>query len=167
MSIYKISLASGTGSFALTSHFNTNLLPYANTGETPWGGNDGNEFGSITEETLEALEQFDIDHTRFPAGQEKTVFSEHGIIVDGDLSPFLDTFLSEAQAMGMKVNLVVPVESLERFGGVSADELYAQLELMAEIIAGRYPQSENRVTKVLRFLTEKELRMLQWHCSPG
>ena len=134
MTVHQIGYLQATGSVSSDGHFNVNILPAANTGETPWGGNQGNVLGAPTAETNAALTEFEVEYTRFPAGQEKEFFSEHGIIVDGQLPGFLDEYLSFAHANGIKVSLVVPVETLEPFGGVGTDVLYDQLETMAQII---------------------------------
>ena len=75
--------------------FNVNVLVGAHTGETPWGGNEGNELGFLTNEAIAALEKLDVTSVRFPAGQDKAIFSETGMLVDGDLPPFLRNFLHD------------------------------------------------------------------------
>lgn len=119
--------------------FNVNVLVDAHTGETPWGGNYGNEIGNPTIEALAAMDQFDVTSVRFPAGQDKAIFSETGMIVDGDLPTFLRNFLEYAQESGLGVNLVVPVESLEEFGGPSQAEILDGLEQIASIVARDFP----------------------------
>ncbi|MEX3016005.1 calcium-binding protein [Gymnodinialimonas hymeniacidonis] len=139
MTVYEITTIESTGTFSTDGHFNVNVLPGANTGETPWGGNDGNPLGAPTQETLNALSEFRVDYTRFPAGQEKEAFSNYGIVINGQLSDFLDEYLSHAHEHGMKVSLVVPVETLEPYGGVGAAELYDQLAAMSQLIGEQYP----------------------------
>ncbi len=139
MTVYQIDTVESTGVFSSDGHFNVNVLPGANTGETPWGGNDGNPLGAPTEETLNALSEFRVEYTRFPAGQEKEVFANHGIIDNGQLSEFLDEYLSFAHENGIKVSLVIPVETLEPYGGVGAAELYDQLATMSQLIGEQYP----------------------------
>lgn len=119
--------------------FNVNLLVEAHTGETPWGGNEGNELGVPTVEALAAMEQFGVTSVRFPAGQDKAIFSETGMIVDGDLPSFLRNFLEHAQEQGLSVNLVVPVESLEEFGGPAQADILDGLEQIASIVARDFP----------------------------
>lgn len=119
--------------------FNVNVLQDAHTGETPWGGNVGNARGIPTLEALEAMEHFGVTAVRFPAGQANAIFSETGMIVDGDIPEFLRNFLEHAQEQGLIVNLVVPVESLEEFGGPSQPEILDGLHMMASIIAEDFP----------------------------
>lgn len=119
--------------------FNVNVLVEAHTGETPWGGNIGNDIGVPTVEAFAAMEHFGVTSVRFPAGQANAVFSETGIIVDGDIPEFLRNFLEHAQEQGLTVNLVVPVESLEEFGGPSQLEILEGLNVMASIIAQDFP----------------------------
>lgn len=128
-----------TGSTLSTELFNVNVLVEAHTGETPWGGNEGNELGVPTVEAFAAMEQFGITSVRFPAGQDKEIFSSTGMIVDGDLPIFLRNFLEHAQEQGIGVNLVVPIESLEEFGGPSQAEILDGLEQVASIIARDFP----------------------------
>lgn len=128
-----------TGAKVNDKLFNVNVLVEAHTGETPWGGNEGNDLGVISVEALAALEQFDVDFVRFPAGQDKAIFSKTGMIVDDDLPSFLRNFLESAQEHNLSVNLVVPVESLEAFGGPSQAEILDGLELLASIIARDFP----------------------------
>lgn len=119
--------------------FNVNVLVGAHTGETPWGGNEGNDIGVPTVEALAAMEQFGVTSVRFPAGQDKRIFSDTGMIVDEDLPDFLRNFLEHAQGQGLSVNLVVPVESLEEFGGPSQTEILDGLEQIASIVARDFP----------------------------
>ncbi|MEJ6387870.1 calcium-binding protein [Gymnodinialimonas ulvae] len=139
MTQHQIGYFESTGNLSQDGHFNVNILPAANTGEPPWGGNESNALGSPTVETIAALDEFRVDYTRFPAGQEKEFFSEHGIIVNGQLTGFLAEYLTFAQANGMQISLVLPVETLEPFGGVGVPELYTQLQTMAELIGDAFP----------------------------
>lgn len=128
-----------TGGMLNEELFNVNVLVDAHTGETPWGGNYGNEIGNPTIEALAAMEKFNVTSVRFPAGQDKAIFSETGMIVDGDLPSFLRNFLEHAQEHDLGVNLVVPVESLEEFGGPSQTEILDGLEQIASIVARDFP----------------------------
>lgn len=128
-----------TGGTLENEIFNVNALVNAHTGEPPWGNNEGNELGVPTLEALAALEKFSVSHVRFPAGQDKYIFSETGIIVDGDIPEFLRNFLQYAEDNEVLVNLVVPVESLEKFEGPSQSEILEGLEQMSEIIARDFP----------------------------
>ncbi|GAB5447428.1 calcium-binding protein [Gymnodinialimonas sp.] len=121
--------------------FNVNVLVGAHTGETPWGGNEGNELGFLTNEALAALEKLGVSSVRFPAGQDKAIFSETGMLVDGDLPPFLRNFLEHAQELGISVNLVLPVESLEKFGGPNQAEILNGIEKIASIVARDFPDT--------------------------
>lgn len=69
MTVHQINYLSAAGKFSDDGQFNTNTLLYANTGETPWGGNYGNVLGNPTSETIDAISEFEVDVTRFPAGQ--------------------------------------------------------------------------------------------------
>ncbi len=139
MSLYQVAYIEETGLHSNDGHFNVNVLPGANTGETPWGGNDGNPLGSPTYHTIEALSEFRVEYTRFPAGQEKEAFAKYGIVNDGQLSDFLNEYLAYCHENEIKVSLVVPVETLEPHGGIGANELYDQLATMAELIGEQYP----------------------------
>lgn len=128
-----------TGGTLNTEHFNVNVLVAANTGETPFGGNEGNELGIPTVESLAAMEQFGVTSVRFPAGQANEIFSLTGLIYNGDIPTFLRNFLTHAQDNGLTVNLVLPVESLEEFGGPSQAEILIGLRELASIVARDFP----------------------------
>ncbi|ABD54284.1 calcium-binding protein [Jannaschia sp. CCS1] len=128
-----------TGGTLNAEHFNVNVLVAANTGETPFGGNAGNELGIPTVESLAAMEKFGVTSVRFPAGQANEIFSATGLIVNGDLPSFLRNFLVHAQENNLSVNLVLPVESLEQFGGPSQAEILEGLRDIAAIVAEEFP----------------------------
>lgn len=140
-SMYDLTLTNTTfnGNTLNEELFNVNVLVEAHTGETPWGGNEGNELGIPTIEAMAAMEQFGVTSVRFPAGQDKAIFSQTGMIVDGDLPSFLRNFLEHAQEHGLSVNLVLPVESLEEFGGPSQAEILDGIEMIAAIVARDFP----------------------------
>ncbi|WP_224815962.1 calcium-binding protein [Hasllibacter sp. MH4015] len=127
-----------TNQYMEAGYFNTNLLPYANTGETPFGGNGGNELGIVTNESNSAVQLFDIEYVRFPAGQEKAAFSESGILEDGEIPQFLANFLDYALENGIGVNIVIPVEGLEAYGGQNQEEILTQLPVLVEKISEKY-----------------------------
>lgn len=139
MKLISVTAFSHTSMYLHDGHMNANMLPAANTGTTPFGGNLDNSMGNPTSESSEALQYFDVGHTRFPAGQDKAMFSETGIIVEGDIPEFVRNFLEYAQVEGISVNLVVPVESLEEFDGPSKQQILADLPLFAKIIDTEFP----------------------------
>ncbi len=139
MTTYQVNTVSGSGHHSEETHFNSNFLPGANTGSTPWDGETGNPHGRPTDDSIEALIEFGVDHVRFPAGQDKEFFSDYGILVDGQLSDPVKEFLAYASANNLTVNMVVPVETLEPHGGVGVPQLYDELETFARLIGEQYP----------------------------
>ena len=128
-----------TGHLSSEEHFNTNFLPYANTGTPPWNQNDENPFGNPTLKTIQAFKSFGVSCLRFPAGQSNEVFSQYGIIHNGDIPAFIREALQFAKDYGYTISMVVPVESLEAFGGVDVSELNAQISEFVRIISEDYP----------------------------
>lgn len=134
-----INRTSTNGQILGADYFHINFLPQANSGETPFGGNEGNTIGNPTIESEAAIEQFGVSFIRFPAGQANEMFASSGVITNGDIPDFLRNFLEYSQQNAIKVNLVVPVESLEPFGGPDQGTILSDLEDLAAIVARDFP----------------------------
>ena len=130
-----------TSSYVSDALFGSNFLPNANSGTTPWSQEAKNKLGIPTIETLKALDALGVSHLRFPAGQDKELFSKYGFIKNDDLSPFVRNFLEQAEELGITVSMVVPVESLEAYGGPSAEEIYRDLKTFSGIISNEFPDT--------------------------
>jgi hypothetical protein len=135
-----ISLRDGetTGQLTGAGLYSANLLKSANTGE-PWFDREGIvEDGMPTPEILGALAQLGITHVRFPGGQEDEAFVD-GILIDGDLPPFLRTFLEASQSNGLTVSLVIPVTPPSNVAVSSAttisEHFLEQVETFARLLA--------------------------------
>lgn len=139
MPTVKVNSTLYTQNYTSVNHFGTNFLPGANSGETPFGGNLGNALGNPTIQSENALEQFGVSRLRFPGGQAEELFAKSGMIVNGDLPDFLKEFLTFASQNAIKVSMVVPVEDFTDLGGLSASQLYLQLETLSRLIAEQFP----------------------------
>lgn len=101
-------------------------------GNTVYRANIDLETGLPTQVYQDAVEQLDLTHLRFPAGQTEAFF-ENGIIINNDIPASLRTFLNWARTADdgpYTVSIVLPTDrSFTNF---------ADIERIAEIIIGEF-----------------------------
>lgn len=135
MTVLTLSDIGRTGDFASEALFQTNILQSANTG-TPWYSDDvDNPVGQPTGLADDAMQYFGIQAIRFPGGATNDVFAD-GMMIGGALPANVINMLTYAQANGISVDMVVPVETPQ---GLTRAEFLSQMTAFAAAVEQQFP----------------------------
>jgi hypothetical protein len=90
--------------------FQTNVVQSTNTGKPWFSDSVDTALGTPTQAVQTALAHFGISTIRFPGGETDLVFAD-GLLIDGALPSNVVNILTYAQANGISVDMVLPVDT--------------------------------------------------------